>query len=142
MFLISLLQVMLYLFIIIILAMAMLIVMKIILILSHLLDFWLGILNLRNVKHLKRVKWRIYANSMASQKMVEFWHVRRSEKRNRTDFYWVMLLMYTVWKYLNIFTIKTWYSFSYLIFGVFCLKIYIKKYLKVICATKLFFIIK
>ena len=31
--------------------------------------------------------------------MVEFLHVRRWEKIIRTDFYWVKLLMYTIWKY-------------------------------------------
>ena len=30
---------------------------------------------------------------------LKFLHDRRWEKKNRTDFYWVMLLMYTVWKY-------------------------------------------
>ena len=34
--------------------------------------------------------------------MVEFLHVRRWEKRNRANFYWVMLLLYTIWKYWNI----------------------------------------
>ena len=26
---------------------------------------------------------------------------RRWEKRNKIDFYWVMLLMYTIWEYWN-----------------------------------------
>ena len=34
-----------------------------------------------------------------SKKMAEFSHVSRWEKRNRTNFYWVVFLMYTIWKY-------------------------------------------
>ena len=34
--------------------------------------------------------------------MVEFLHVRRSEKQNRSGFCLAMLLMDTVWKYWNI----------------------------------------
>ena len=39
---------------------------KIILILLFSSDFWLGILNFKNAKHLKKDKWRINANSVAS----------------------------------------------------------------------------
>ena len=42
---------------------------------SILSDFGLGILNLKNAKHLKKDKIRINANSVASQKMVKFLHV-------------------------------------------------------------------
>ena len=42
---------------------------------SILSDFGLGILNLKNAKHLKKNKIRINANSVASQKMVKFLHV-------------------------------------------------------------------
>ena len=38
----------------------------------------------------KKDKWIIDANSVASWKMVEFLHVRRWKKRNRTEFYWVV----------------------------------------------------
>ena len=34
-----------------------------------------------------------------SKEMAEFSHVSRWEKRNRTNFYWVVFLMYTIWKY-------------------------------------------
>ena len=39
--------------------------------------------------------------------MVEFLHVRKWEKGNRTNFYWVMLLMYTILEYLDILTLET-----------------------------------
>ena len=65
-----------------------LIMKKMILILLFLSDFWLGMWNLKNAKQLKKDKWRINANSVASWKMVEFSQVRRWEERNRTDFYW------------------------------------------------------
>ena len=42
---------------------------------SILSDFGLGILNLKNAKHLKKDKIRINVNSVASQKMVKFLHV-------------------------------------------------------------------
>ena len=44
-------------------------------------------------KELKKYEWRINAISVTSQMMVEFVNVRRWGK-NRTDFYWVILLMY------------------------------------------------
>ena len=50
-------------------------------------DFWLGVVNLKNAKQLKNYKWRINANSVASQKMVEFLQDKRWKKRNRTNFY-------------------------------------------------------
>ena len=34
--------------------------------------------------------------------MVEFSFVTRREKRNRTNFYWVMLSMYTIWEYWDV----------------------------------------
>ena len=40
--------------------------------------------------------------------MVKFCMPEDKEKRNRTDFYWVMLLMYTIWEKLEHFA--TWYS--------------------------------
>ena len=40
--------------------------------------------------------------------MVEFLRVRRWEKRNRINFYWVMPLMYTIWKYRDIFVSKSY----------------------------------
>ena len=54
--------------------------------------------------------------------MMEFLYARRWEKRNKIKFYWVMLLIYTNWEYKDILTD--------LIFGAFCFKIYIKRYLK------------
>ena len=39
--------------------------------------------------------------------MVEFLHVRKWEKGNRTNFYWIMLLMYTILEYLDILTLET-----------------------------------
>ena len=53
-----------------------------------------SILNLKNVKHLKKYKWRINAYSVASLKVVELLHTRRWEKRNRTDFYWRIVKVY------------------------------------------------
>ena len=50
-------------------------------------------------KALKKDNYRINANSAASYKMVEFFDIRRGEKRNRRDFNWEKLLMYTVWKH-------------------------------------------
>ena len=47
--------------------------------------------------------------------MLEFLHVGRWGKRNRTDFYWVMLLMYTISEYRNIFPLdidKKYFSIS------------------------------
>ena len=76
-----------------------------VLILLILLDFFFGIVNLKNVKHLKKGKQRINVNSFASQKMVEFLHVRRWEKRNRHDFCWVKHLVC-----LQFGNIETWYS--------------------------------
>ena len=61
--------------------------MKILLLLLFMSDFWLGIVNLKNPKHSKEDKWRIDASSLASQKMVEFLHFTM-RKRNRTNFYW------------------------------------------------------
>ena len=43
-------------------------------------EFRLGILSLKDVKLLKKDKWRINANIVASEKMVEFLHVIRREK--------------------------------------------------------------
>ena len=76
--------------------------MKMILILLFISGFWLGILNLKNKKHLKNDKSRINANKVASQKMVEFLDVRRWEKRN----------MYTVWKDYDILTHKNLIKFK------------------------------
>ena len=42
--------------------------MKMILILLFLSDFWIGILNLENAKHLKKYKWRL---------MLIAWHPKR-----------------------------------------------------------------
>ena len=42
------------------------ILIKMILILLFLSDFWLGIVNLKNAKHLKKCKWRINENSVIS----------------------------------------------------------------------------
>ena len=44
----------------------MIILTNVIVILLFLSDFWLDILNLKNVKHLKRVKQEINANSVVS----------------------------------------------------------------------------
>ena len=64
----------------------------IIILLSLLSDFWLGILNLKKGNNLSLKKannlLKINANSNASQRMVEFLHTRRQEKRNRINFYW------------------------------------------------------
>ena len=38
-------------------------------------------------KALKKLKWRIIINSVASLKMVEVLHIRRWENRNQTNFY-------------------------------------------------------
>ena len=81
--------------------------MKMILILLFISDFGLGILNLKNTNLLKKDKWRINANSMASLKMVKFLHVRRWEKRNRNNFHCVMLLVYTNWEYWNFLPLQT-----------------------------------
>ena len=81
--------------------------MKMILILLFISDFGLGILNLKNTNLLKKDKWRINANSMASLKMVKFLHVRRWEKRNRNNFHCVMLLVYTIWEYWNFLPLQT-----------------------------------
>ena len=43
-------------------------------------EFWLGILSLKGVKHLKKDKLRINANIAVSEKMVELLHVIRREK--------------------------------------------------------------
>ena len=51
---------------------------------------------------------RINASSVASQLMVGLVRVRRWEKRNSTDFYWVTLLMHTIWEYWNL--CDTWCS--------------------------------
>ena len=64
---------------------------------------------IKNCKAYKEDEWRINANRVASQKIVDFLYVRIWEKRNRTDFSWVMLLM----RVSGIETFchtKTWYS--------------------------------
>ena len=38
--------------------------------------------------------------------MVEFFHIKRWEKSNRTNFYWVMLLRYTAWEHWNILSLE------------------------------------
>ena len=60
---------------------------KMILILLFLSDIWLGIVHLKHEKYLRRIN----ACRVASKMMVEFLHIRRCEKRNRTNFYRVML---------------------------------------------------
>ena len=56
--------------------------------------------------------------------MVEFLHARRWEKRNRIDFYWVMLLVYTFSEYFSVWNLlwisshfDTWNLCEYLVFG-------------------------
>ena len=87
--------------------------MKMTLIILSLSDFWLAILNLKNAKHLKKDKWRINANS-GILKVGEFLHVRRWEKRNLINFYWVMFLMYTIWKYWNILPLDIAHKFLWI----------------------------
>ena len=60
--------------------------------------------------------------------MVEFLHGRRWEKRNRNDFDWVMLLIYTIWKYWDILSQRLYIVQKLL--RHFPIKIYIRKYLK------------
>ena len=76
------------------------------------------------------------ASRVASQKMVELLGARGWEK-NRTEFYWVMLLIYTIWEYWN--PCDAWYgskiianssNFSLFWFWYKCTKIYTWKYLK------------
>ena len=50
--------------------------------------------------HKKRVKW-INASNMASQKRLGLVRATRWERRNKTDFYWVMLLMYIIWEHFD-----------------------------------------
>ena len=63
-------------------------------------------MNKHIAKHLEQDKWRINANSVASYKVVEFLEVRRWEKRDISNFYWVMLLAhissYAMWEYWKI----------------------------------------
>ena len=55
-------------------------------------DFWRGILNLKNAKHLKKKK-------ISKELMLIVWHPKRwwnlcmseDEEKNITDFYWVIL---------------------------------------------------
>lgn len=67
--------------------------------------------------------------------MVELLCTRVWEKINRTDFYWLMLLMYTNWEHWNLF--NTWYSFKIFvnnsIFFSFLIlvQIYQNRYLKI-----------
>ena len=69
--------------------------------------------------------------------MVGLVHVTRWEKRNRMDFYWKMLLIYTIWEYWIL--CHTWYSsktfakssnFFVFWFWYICTKIYTWKYLE------------
>ena len=113
----------------ILILMLIIILMKMILILLFLSDFWLCTFSFNNTNHLKN-KWRINANSMAFQKMVEYFHFRRREKRSRADFYWVMLLMYTIWEYWSIWTLDIvekylWMS-SLIFLGHFSQNIYLE----------------
>ena len=50
-------------------------------------------INFKNATHFTD-KWRINANSVASRKLLEFLHIRRREKTNRTNSYIVMLLVW------------------------------------------------
>ena len=62
--------------------------MKIIVKLSFMSDFCLGIIDTNNTKHLKKInKQEINACSMATYKMVELMHARRQKERNRTTCY-------------------------------------------------------
>ena len=63
-------------------------------------------MNKHIAKHLEQEKWRINDNSVASYKVVGFLEVRRWEKRDISNFYWVMLLArissYAMWEYWKI----------------------------------------
>ena len=58
--------------------------------------------------------------------MVEFMHSIRSQKKYRTDFYWGILLMYTLWEYYS----TTWYGPKFFLPGFLTS---IRKYLKHEC---------
>ena len=65
--------------------------------------------------------------------MMEFLPVRRREKGNGANLYWVMLLMHYNLEVSRHFCckelcLKTWYSSNFL--ETFSLKIYIRKYLR------------
>ena len=105
-----------------------------ILILLFLSEFYLGILTSKNAKHFKNGKRRTNANSMANICMTED---EKKNERNGTNFYWVMLLTYTIWEYRNILTHEDliqiflpdfWDNFSQNIF---------KKYLKQLSTQRL-----
>ena len=50
--------------------------------------FLSSILNLKNAKHLKKYKWTINANNVASKKMMGLVFAKRWEKKQKkTDFY-------------------------------------------------------
>ena len=61
--------------------------MKMIIILLFLSHFWLGILNLKNVKHLKRYKRRINACGVASHRLWDWCVSEDEKKRNRANVY-------------------------------------------------------
>ena len=119
---------------------------------------WLGVATLKNSKHLKKdLKWRLNPNSVASWKMAEFLPIRKWGKKNRTDYYWVMLWFASVvlkhfatqrfdivqkslwischydtenYTYINYTYIYSSKLFLDWFFEIFCFKIYIRKYSK------------
>ena len=74
--------------------------------------------------------------------MVEFLHFRRWKKRNRSNFYWVMLLMYTIWEYCTNSALDIVWNMIMKLENMiwkliyFLSKIYIKKILKTIKQIK------
>ena len=58
-----------------------------------LLDLWFGVIDLKNVKHLKVFMRRINDCSMAYFKTTELAHTRRWEQRNKTILPWRKLVL-------------------------------------------------
>ena len=97
----------------------MLITMQMILKILFISDFLLGILNVKNVRHLlkKGLNEELMLIGWNPWRWWNFYMPEDKIKRNRTNFYCIMHLMhqkYTIWKYWNILVRKimqrTWYG--------------------------------
>ena len=92
-----------------------LIKMKITLKLLFISDFWLGMVSLKNAKHLKKVNEELMPIAWHPRILWNFCMSEDEEKEIEPIFYWVILLMHAIWKYwkilaLDIFASSLWTS--------------------------------
>ena len=73
-----------------------------ILILLLLSKVWLGIWNLQNVKRFKKISEKLMPIAWHPKRWWNFCMSEDDKNRNRVNFYFLMLLMYTTWEYWNI----------------------------------------